>query len=492
MPDLIKLRTDREPGDYIESRDINQIAEAVNHLASRSGTSVTLGAPVAMAADLPATGIEGEGRIAQDTQHLWQWDGTTWVDIGLVAGPKGDPGLDAASARSLVASIGDSISWRNKLKLYPVGGSHASSTGWIHWANAELGHRITEHGNFAVSGKRTDEMLTEQLPAVLALDPAPGWCTVLGGTNDLAQDNLVAFTQANLRQIFDGLESQGIGIIACTVPPVSEWGWERKNNIYRINGWLRDQARVRRNFILVDWFAMLSTGDGEPISGVMVDGLHQSVKGAAIMGQAFAAAVRDYIPAIDVLPMPGDFRNQHPNPGKGAPGNGVGPDLGQTPNVAAGHRVSTADASTLDATVSKVLRTDGVMGFWQAIQIHSGNARETNLAKIPAVGGETWQAAAEIDIDPLVVESGQVTKVSLLLAPDSGNKTASFLDSDIDVPDGYGPAVPVKPGRMVLQTPPVTLAEGVTGLYSHVRIYGPTGSGQVRIGRRSAMKVPPT
>lgn len=37
MPDSINLRTDREPGEYIESQDVNQIAQAVNHLAANIG-----------------------------------------------------------------------------------------------------------------------------------------------------------------------------------------------------------------------------------------------------------------------------------------------------------------------------------------------------------------------------------------------------------------------------------------------------------------------
>ena len=58
---------------------------------TRSGAPVTLGAPVPTAADLPVSGERpGAARITQDTLHLWQWDGSAWVDLGSIQGPPGD------------------------------------------------------------------------------------------------------------------------------------------------------------------------------------------------------------------------------------------------------------------------------------------------------------------------------------------------------------------------------------------------------------------
>jgi hypothetical protein len=40
---------------------------------------------------LPATGnTNGDARIALDTRHTWQWNGSAWVDLGLSAIWEGD------------------------------------------------------------------------------------------------------------------------------------------------------------------------------------------------------------------------------------------------------------------------------------------------------------------------------------------------------------------------------------------------------------------
>src|SRR6185295_11483250 len=54
------------------------------------GTSVAIKGSVDTPADLPPTGnAEGDGYISNDTGHLWVWDGTKWVDAGLIQGPEG-------------------------------------------------------------------------------------------------------------------------------------------------------------------------------------------------------------------------------------------------------------------------------------------------------------------------------------------------------------------------------------------------------------------
>lgn len=57
------------------------------------GTSVNIVGSVATSGDLPGAGnTEGDGYITQDTGHLWVWDGTQWVDAGVIVGPTGPTG----------------------------------------------------------------------------------------------------------------------------------------------------------------------------------------------------------------------------------------------------------------------------------------------------------------------------------------------------------------------------------------------------------------
>jgi hypothetical protein len=56
------------------------------------GTGVNVTGSVATEADLPDDADVGDAYIALDTRHLWLWDGTDWVDTGLVRGPAGPQG----------------------------------------------------------------------------------------------------------------------------------------------------------------------------------------------------------------------------------------------------------------------------------------------------------------------------------------------------------------------------------------------------------------
>lgn len=57
------------------------------------GTSVVIQGSVADSGSLPGSGnTSGDGYITQDNGHLWVWDGSQWVDAGLIQGPAGPTG----------------------------------------------------------------------------------------------------------------------------------------------------------------------------------------------------------------------------------------------------------------------------------------------------------------------------------------------------------------------------------------------------------------
>lgn len=64
--------------------------------AGADGTSVTIFGTVANAAALPtglnSTTHKGRGYITDNDGHLHVWGGTSFTDVGLVRGPKGDTG----------------------------------------------------------------------------------------------------------------------------------------------------------------------------------------------------------------------------------------------------------------------------------------------------------------------------------------------------------------------------------------------------------------
>lgn len=70
------------------------------------GTGVTIKGAVPTSANLPTTGNNpGDMWIAADTGHGWSWDGTKWVDVGPIQGPKGDKG-DAATIAAGATTTG--------------------------------------------------------------------------------------------------------------------------------------------------------------------------------------------------------------------------------------------------------------------------------------------------------------------------------------------------------------------------------------------------
>ena len=57
------------------------------------GTGIAIQGSVPSSADLPLSGnTEGDAWITADTGHLWVWDGTQWVDAGLIQGSDGPQG----------------------------------------------------------------------------------------------------------------------------------------------------------------------------------------------------------------------------------------------------------------------------------------------------------------------------------------------------------------------------------------------------------------
>lgn len=62
----------------------------------KDGAGVTIRGTVPTATSLPATATAGDMYIAVDTGHGHTWDGTRWVDVGPIRGPRGDTGPQGA------------------------------------------------------------------------------------------------------------------------------------------------------------------------------------------------------------------------------------------------------------------------------------------------------------------------------------------------------------------------------------------------------------
>lgn len=415
---------------------------------------------------------------------------TVLVDnVGVVGGARpaqGPPGI-------IGAHVGDSISDRNGPYGNGERGGVANTTAyypqlaWFQHAAIAAGQRcyVPPVQNFAVSGKRTDEMLLEQVPLVLSLSPVPTFCTVLGGTNDIAT-RTAAQIIASLGDIYSELTGAGITVIAGTIPPSTEWNTAPElATVCEVNRWIKKQATDRNGVHVVDFFTVLADTAGAPRSGVLADGTHQSGKGAAIMGAALAPILTTLFPPLDPFPGPGDVTNIAVNPFQngtaGAKGTGV------TGSIATSWFCASADAGAVTVVGSKVARTDSIPGEWTQLAITSGNVRYLSELTITTGFsiGESVQMLVEFQTD--VNADTNTIQLEAFIASTGSSNTAGTLNDTAGF-DGTEVTWTRLPRAGVLRTPPMVIGSGTTALALWVRIWGGTAS-TFRIGRMALVKV---
>lgn len=158
-------------------------------------------------------------------------------------------------------------------------------------------HPGLAYANLAVRGRRIRDVLDEQLPQ--ALDMQPDLVTVCIGMNDVTRPGR-HFPQAlaELEVLYDTLADSGATVVTTTFPDLARIlpiGRVIAGRVERINAAIR-AATDRHGFRLVDLFAAPSMTDVDTWSD---DRVHGSPKGHAL----FAAA------AAEALGLPGSNRD---------------------------------------------------------------------------------------------------------------------------------------------------------------------------------------
>lgn len=202
------------------------------------------------------------------------------------------------------ARVGDSLT---------ANGASVSSTvatttlDWLTWADIQNGGGIFANpvDNFAVIGKTSAQVITEQLSSVLAIASRIDFCTVLAGTNDIGRDNATPDSViANLDAIYNTLLAANIRPVAMTILPRSDLSAfpARLQAIARINRWIRERARSTPAIVLIDPWSTLSDGAGGMVAAYTGDNLHLNSTGAQALGVGpVAAALSRIVPAQSPL-----------------------------------------------------------------------------------------------------------------------------------------------------------------------------------------------
>lgn len=435
----------------------------------------------------------GEPAVETDTKRRKIGDGTTaWNSLPYQFDRTTGDATYATPAFASIggarpntwASIGDSITAAANHATNSQGGLDGNRRSWQAHANIYLNQRLDPVVNYAVSGTRSDEALNSQLPQVLAMNPRPGYCAVMSGTNDINQGYTDTQVIASLTSIISQLLTANIRPIVGTITPRTGFAGAQITYHHKVNAWLRANV-AKLGGILVDWNPILANSDGTPATNVLQDGLHPTPYGAALMGKVFYDAVKNAIPEAPKLPgsnaeSPNPVLNTNPLM-TGTTGTVAS---GGTGSAATSFKVAGAGGAAYTAALSKVARTDGVPGDWQQAVISGATSVQvyqqiTDLTRFAV--GDTVYALIEFESDADL--SAATLFTGTLLAQGSAPRGSSTLTTIAG--DTYtGPVV--VPNKGVLRTPNVVIPAGVTELWPLVKVSG--GNGTFRVGRVSVLK----
>ncbi|HKH08212.1 MAG TPA: SGNH/GDSL hydrolase family protein, partial [Agromyces sp.] len=194
------------------------------------------------------------------------------------AGPadgSGSPEASAVAAHGRFAAVGDSITDADSTDFA------AGDFGAASWATY-----VVDDDGFAFAGGWAEWGATTGLMADSVGSIEADVLVVLAGTNDVAFGIPFEDSAANLDRIIDvvGIED----VVVVSIPPMdaSPAGAEAYNE--RL-----DDLAADRGWRFVDASAGLRTADGRFTEGMSSDGLHPSVEGARVLGEAIATALRE-------------------------------------------------------------------------------------------------------------------------------------------------------------------------------------------------------
>ncbi|GAA0493806.1 SGNH/GDSL hydrolase family protein [Pigmentiphaga daeguensis] len=182
--------------------------------------------------------------------------------------------VGTAQAYVGLAAVGDSITQENR----------TDKAGWLHLLCALSGQRYRWRGEFAVGGKRAEEVEVEQIPQILAMDPLPKAVVLACGSNNYYSPAAVDTGINAIVRMCATLRAVGILPILWTIPPRNDLP-DSVLNIHRWNA--RIQAlRGLYGYPLLDAYGALT----DPATGLIraaytYDGTHPTKLGCAQIAQ---------------------------------------------------------------------------------------------------------------------------------------------------------------------------------------------------------------
>lgn len=281
---------------YRGMKDVATAAEASSESSANSSAqsaqsaldaadNAATGAAVGVQAQLAATAQEATDAktAAQQAAQLVNAPADT-VTAALVGNPATATGAALSAAYAPVrtgkpmgkrlAAIGDSITGFN-------GSMETQNPGWLHRLVTESMGKIRLAGLFATGGWTLEQIETDHLPSVLALNPRPGSCIIFGGTNNTGANsgNDFNFTtaKATLNRIITALEAGGVKPILVLIPP-RDFSQLLRDNVAQWNAHIA-QLAGDRGYPIFDAWTPLQDGSGKYKTGYSTDMVHPTELG---------------------------------------------------------------------------------------------------------------------------------------------------------------------------------------------------------------------
>jgi lysophospholipase L1-like esterase len=382
--------------------------------------------------------------------------------------------------------IGDSIVGKGDGPGSPGTGlanvSYHTDGYWTHALNL-LGGRMRFLSNLGVGGTTSTQALAT-VPAALALNP--GFILENTGINDLGLGGgTVASITANKTAIWNAIEAGGARPIASTITPLATYTGGEQAMLEAVNIWIRDQARVRKDLILIDPYACVVNPIGGTIQSALTsDGTHPNAVGAFLIGKQLAAALSPYLPPTntELCSSEGDSTNLIATASRFATGGS-----GAVNTDTAGHFSDHMSATTY----SKEDRTDGIAGAWQVFTVADGATAGGWLQFNVAVGatvaiGDSVIASVEYDISSLDQAAAASSQgFNLRVQSYNGSASANIIYDQYWI-NGTSANMSAQPRAGVLRTPPIVVPAGCQILLVLIQMYG---GGTYKLDRTTLLNV---
>lgn len=292
-----------------------------------------------------------------------------WSQLEAVVG--------SLAVRAASVTIGDSITAAGYIG--PAQFSHA----WWNQFSISTQNRIRFDACFATPGHTIQQIRDDHLPSVLAMDPKPGSCWILAGTNNMLNAWDLPAMKTAYQEILDALIEAYILPVVVTIPPNNASGTKRQR-ITIWNAYLRNLAQVKGYPMLDAHSVLTDAATGAFKTGMFLDDDHPNAAGNAAIASLAATDTQ----LVSRFPLGQPYLTRGADDGVNlvsgglftadANGDGIGNSWLATGNGTAGTMSIVADVSVAGA-YQRVRKTSGQTG--QVLFIRTSRSEPPLLAR---------------------------------------------------------------------------------------------------------------